>query len=360
MTKGKLPRVTFYNEGHIGDVLITLPFIQLLLQKYPYFDYVHYNKGGGGTIFHGDLTCGYDRALPLVSELDGDLNIPTWMCNKEYADWEAPADYPFTDLFSVQKYYWEKIFKKLEVDIEIPSDLGIDSRYSINAKNRINDHCTNADNTITSRKKVLVYNQKSRSGQTDNQDYKSYLLRMATIFDDVDFYYTNEEDIDKKLIVNNNLYYTPSVHSNPHRNPNSKPRECDIIHNSFLSRYVDVIVGRVSGPFMYASMHNGNVKDENKIIISQHNGNDRKDDLETYFNRSICKSHNIHTKTTKETFATLEEELTQLEGKYAGFHINPALEHLPQNSENGALYIEDEEMLKDMEMQNPRKGSVEY
>ena len=359
MIKRAQPRVTFYNEGHIGDVLITLPFIQLLLQKYPYFDYVHYNKGGGGTVFHGDLTSGYDRALPIVSELDGDLNIPTWMCNKEYADWEAPADYPFTDLFSVQKYYWEKIFKKLEVDIEIPSDLGIDYRYSINARNRINNHCTNEDNTITKRKKVLVYNQKSRSGQTDNQDYKSYLLRMATIFDDVDFYYTNEEDIDKKLIVNNNLYYAHSIHSNvDFAIDNGMPRECDIIHNSFLSRYVDVIVGRVSGPFMYASMHNGNVKDENKIIISQHNGNDRKDDLETYFNRSICKSRNIHTKTTKETFTTLEEELTQLEGKNVGCHINPGLEH-PVTP--GNLHIQDEEMLKEMEMQRmQRKASLEY
>ena len=58
MTKGKLPRVTFYNEGHIGDVLITLPFIQLLLEKYPYFDYVHYNQGGGGTKPYKDRRIG--------------------------------------------------------------------------------------------------------------------------------------------------------------------------------------------------------------------------------------------------------------------------------------------------------------
>ena len=345
MTKGKLPRVTFYNEGHIGDVLITLPFIQLLLEKYPYFDYVHYNQGGGGTIFHGDLTNGYPRALPFVSELDGDLNIPTWMCNKEYAEWEAPADYPFVDLFSVQKYYWEKIFKKLEVDIEIPSDLGIDYCYNVNSKNQINDQL-GGDN----RKKVLIYNQKPRSGQTDNQDYKSYLLRMATIFDDVDFYYTNEEDIDKKLIVNNNLYYTPDVHSTGfglEDHYSYKKRECDIIHNSFLSRYVDIIVGRVSGPFMYASMHTKNIKDENKIIISQHNGNDRKDDLETYFNRSICKSRNIHTKTTKDTFVALEEELTNLKDQPAGFHINPYLEHLPLPGSDYHI-IQDQQMLHDM------------
>ena len=345
MTKRSIPRVTFYNEGHIGDVLITLPFIQLLMDKYPYFDYVHYNQGGGGTVFHGDLTNGYPRALPFVSELDGDLNIPTWMCNKEYADWEAPADYPFVDLFSVQKYYWEKIFEKLEVDIEIPSDLGIDYNYMIESKNTINHQCT-----INNKKKVLIYNQKPRSGQSDNQDYKSYLLRMATIFDDVEFYYTNEEDIDKKLIVNNNLFYTPNVHSSgfgPEDSFSYKKRECDIIHNSFLSRYVDIIVGRVSGPFMYASMHNKNIKDENKIIISQHNGNDRKDDLETYFNRSICKSCNIHTKSTKETFVTLEEKLTNLEDQAAAFHINPYLEELPAPGTDYNV-IEDEQYLKDM------------
>ena len=81
----------------------------------------------------------------------------------------------------------------------------------------------------------------------------------------------------------------------------------------------------------------------------------KKTDLETYFNRSICKSRNIHTKTTKETFTTLEEELTQLEGKDVGFHVNPALENLPTP---GGLHIEDEEVLKKMELD--RKASLEY
>ena len=98
---------------------------------------------------------------------------------------------------------------------------------------------------------------------------------------------------------------------------------------------------------MYASMHNKNIKDENKIIISQHNGNDRKDDLETYFNRSICKSCNIHTKSTKETFVTLEEKLTNLEDQAAAFHINPYLEELPAPGTDYNV-IEDEQYLKDM------------
>ena len=56
-------------------------------------------------------------------------------------------------------------------------------------------------------------------------------------------------------------------------------------------------------------MHNDNVSKDGKVIIGQHNGNDRKDDLEIYFNRSIYKERNILAKTTKETFDALENVL---------------------------------------------------
>ena len=60
---------------------------------------------------------------------------------------------------------------------------------------------------------------------------------------------------------------------------------------------------------MYAAMHNSNILNKDKVIIGQHNGNDRKDDLEIYFNRSVYKARNILAKTTKETFDTLENLL---------------------------------------------------
>ena len=70
-----------------------------------------------------------------------------------------------------------------------------------------------------------------------------------------------------------------------------------------------MIVGRANGPYMYAAMHNDNVLRYDKVIIGQHNGNDRKDDLEIYFNRGIYKARNILAKTTKETFDALENVL---------------------------------------------------
>jgi len=284
-------KVCFHTKGHLGDFIITIPFLNLVIQKYPENEYLQY-RYGSGTIFHDSLIRGVG-GLSFTDEVVGDINIPTWMCNKEYAEWEAPADYIFVDHFSVQEYYWKRIYEKHGFDIDIPSDLGVNYNFLLDtsSKKLIESFASKTG------KKILIFNQKTRSGQADNQDYKSYLVRVANIFSDCYFLYTNEEDIDDKLILDNNLIHTPSIFGE---------HESDITHNAYLSLYCDVIVGRANGPYMYAAMHNDNVLRDNKVIIGQHNGNDRKDDLEIYFNRGIYKARNILAKNTKETFDTLE------------------------------------------------------
>ena len=287
-------KICFYNEGHIGDLLLNLPFIKLLIDKYPENEYYQY-RYGTGTTFHDSLIRGVG-GLSYTEKMDGDINIPTWMCNKEYAEWVAADDYPLVDHFSVQEFYWEKIYKKHGFDIDIPADLGINYNFLLDARSK---KLIEAFST-TKKKKILIFNQQTRSGQSDNQDYRSYLVRVANIFSDCEFLYTNYEEIDKKLILDNNLFHTPDIFGN---------YDCDIIHNAYLSLYCDIIVGRANGPFMYAAMHNSNILNKDKVIIGQHNGNDRKDDLEIYFNRSVYKARNILAKTTKETFDTLENLL---------------------------------------------------
>ena len=287
-------KICFYNEGHIGDLLLNLPFIKLLIDKYPDNEYYQY-RYGTGTIFHDSLIKGVG-GLSYTEKIEGDIKIPTWMCNKEYAEWVAADDYPLVDHFSVQEFYWEKIYKKHGFDIDIPADLGINYNFLLDAQSK---KLIEAFST-TKKKKVLIFNQQTRSGQSDNQDYRSYLVRVANIFSDCEFLYTNAEEIDKKLILDNNLFYTPDIFGK---------HDCDIIHNAYLSLYCDIIVGRSNGPYMYAAMHNNNILNNEKVIIGQHNGNDRKDDLEIYFNRSIYQARNILAKTTKETFDTLENLL---------------------------------------------------
>lgn len=287
-------KICFYTQGHIGDLLLTLPFIDLLIKKYPnneYYQCVH----GSGVRFHEDLITCIDNLNPSEN-ICGDINIPTWMCNPEYSDWVAPSGYCFEDQFTSMKFYWSKIYDKYGFDIEIPNNLGLNCKNNIgNSEKELIELFGKSNN-----KKVLIFNQRVRSNQTDNQDCKSYLVRVSNLFPNYDFLYTNEEDIDNSLILNNNLFYTPDIFGK---------HECDIIHNFCLSLYCEILVGRTGGPFMFSSMHNQNVLDEKKIIISQHEENPHKDDLAIFYNRKIYKATNIHTKSTKQTFEELEKVL---------------------------------------------------
>lgn len=289
-------KICFYTHGHIGDLLLTLPFVDLLIRKYPnneYYQSVH----GSGVRFHNSLIECVDNLIPC-DEICGDINIPTWMCSPEYSDWVAPSDYCFDNQFTVMKFYWSKIYSKHGFDIKIPDNLGLDYKVKIDDKSKeLIDLFGKSEN-----EKIIIFNQKVKSNQTDNDDCKSYLVRLSNLFPNYDFLYTNEEDVDSNLILNNNLYYTPDIFGN---------HECDIIHNFYLSKYCKVLVGKTGGPFMFSSMHNDNVQDSRKVIISQHEDNPHRSDLATIYNRGICKSKNIHTKNTKQTFTELENILCQ-------------------------------------------------
>jgi len=289
-------KICFYTEGHIGDFLLTLPFVDLLIKKYPNNEY-YQCVNGNGVRFHDSLIGCIDGLNPS-EDLCGDINIPTWMCNSEYAGWEVPSDYSLEDQFSVARFFWTRIYDKHGFDVEIPDNLGINFNSAISDKEKSLIDLFGK----TKNKKVIIFNQRVRSNQTDNYEYKSYLVRVSNLFPDYDFLYTNEEEIDEKIILNNNLFYTPNIFGS---------HECDILHNFYLSLYCDIIIGRVGGPFMFSSMHDKNVSDGKKIIISQHEENNHKSDLSIFYNRKIYKAKNIHTKSSKETFDELEKTLCQ-------------------------------------------------
>jgi hypothetical protein len=78
-----------------------------------------------------------------------------------------------------------------------------------------------------------------------------------------------------------------------------------------LSTFCDIIVGKNSGAFVAISMHDINVKDSQKVLISQTQDNVHKKDLEIYFNKKLYNAKNIHTNLTKESFDILEKILCQ-------------------------------------------------
>ena len=284
-------KICFYSEGHLGDLLLQLPLINILIKKYPENEYQYYSYGSN-TFFHDSLISIVDNLIPTPT-IKGDINIPTWPCNSQYEQFkqEVPEGNFFPDYFSMQKYFFPKIMELHGFDIEVPDDLGINFDYKTPLL--IKDDVKLF--TASKEKNVILFNQIPRSGQTDGNSYKEYLVRLSNDYPDYNFFYTNEENIEPK---NNNLYYTPDVFGN---------HSCDILYNAYISQYCKYIAGRVSGPYMFASMHNMNVLDNEKIIISQINSHMG---VETFFNKSIYKAKNIQSASTNATFQILNKEIS--------------------------------------------------
>jgi hypothetical protein len=296
-------KICFYTEAHLGDFLFAAPFIKLLVEKYPGNQYYQYIYGSDGTVFP-DIFMKTVPGLIPTKEMCGDINIPTWLCNKEYSELLIPStetDQTFPgleDTFFVHQRAWKFIFKKHGFDIKIPDDLGINFDYDTILDSESISKIKSVGNN--SRKKILFLNHKGKSGQTDNQDWINIIFDFASNYRGWDFYYTNKEEQEFSA---ENIFYTPDVFGN---------FSSDILHNSYLSIFCDIIVGRFSGAAVASSMHDANVKNVNKILITQTQDNVHKADLEVYFNKKLYKATNIHSHTTKESFDILEKILCQL------------------------------------------------
>lgn len=295
-------KICFYTEAHLGDFLFSAPFIQLLVKKYPENQYYQYIYGSDGTVFP-DIFMKTVTGLIPTKEICGDLNIPTWLCNNEYSELNIPQieneqTFPgLEDVFFIHRRAWNYIFRKHNFDIKVPDDLGINFDYkNILEKNVVKSIQKFGKNP---RKKIFFINIKGKSGQTDNDDWLNKILHLANLYPDIDFCYMNKEQIG---VSRDNIIHTPSIFGD---------HSSDILHNAYLSTFCNIIVGKNSGAYVAISMHNDNVKNPDKILISQTQDNVHKKDLEIYFNKKLYKAKNIHTNLTTQSFDILEKILCQ-------------------------------------------------
>jgi hypothetical protein len=284
-------KICFYSGGHIGDLLLQLPLINILIKSYPKNEYYYYCLGGQNTVFHESLI-GVVHNLSSTPTLNGDINIPTWFCDPSYDQFKEKLlpDNFFSDYFSMQKYFFPNILKTHGLEIEVPENCGIDLDYKIPSQVRQSVE----KYKHTKDKNVILFNQIPRSGQTDANRYAEYLIEISSKYPEYNFFYTNDEGIEKGAT---NLHYTPDIFGK---------HNCDILYNAYLSNYCKYIGGRVSGPYMFASMHNMNVLDDEKIIISQINS---YMGVETFYNKQIYKAKNIQSASTDATFEILNKQI---------------------------------------------------
>jgi hypothetical protein len=292
-------KVCFYTEGHLGDFIIGIPFFKLLIEKYPNNEYYQYIYGSDGTVYPDIFIRTVPNLIP-TENIDGDIVIPTWFCNPIYVPLHLNTEevlktlYPY-DMVSNQKYFWKHVYAKYGFDIEIPDDIGLDFDFGTILDKESILLIENLKTNV--RKKILFVNIKGRSGQTDNEDWLPRINQLASVHTEYDFYYTNTESHE---IVNQNVIHTPTIFGK---------HKSDIIHNSYLSTFCDIIVAKNSGAFQAISMQNKNVMDDKKILLCQTENNVHVPDLECFYNRNLYRASNIHTRTTSETFSRLSQIL---------------------------------------------------
>jgi hypothetical protein len=292
-------KICFYTEGHLGDFILTIPFLNLLIEKYTDNEYYQYIHGSDGTIYPDIFFKTVPNLIP-TEKIEGDLVIPTWFCNPIYIPLHMNTEeviknlYPY-DMVSIQKYFWKHIYSHYNFDITIPNDIGLDFDFSTILNKKSFNLIDKLKNDL--RKKILFVNVKGRSGQTDNEDWIPRIIDLASLHPEWDFYYTNSESYEISLT---NVIHTPTIFGE---------HKSDIIHNSYLSIFCDIIVAKNSGAFQAISMQNKNVMNDKKILICQTQDNIHVSDLECFYNRTLYEATNIHTRTTSETFLKLKKIL---------------------------------------------------
>lgn len=292
-------KICFYTEGHLGDFIITIPFLNLLIEKYPDNEYYQNVYGSQGTVYPDIFFKTVPKLIP-TKETVGDLIIPTWFCDPIYIPLHMSTEevlknlYPY-DMVSNQKHFWRHIYSSYGFDITIPDDIGLNFDFqSILDEKSLNSIGKLKDNPC---KKILFANIRGRSGQTDNEDWLLRISQLASLYPEYDFYYTNSES---HKVSQTNVIPTPAIFGD---------HKSDIIHNSYLSTFCDIIVAKNSGAFQAISMQNKNVMDEKKILVCQTQDNVHVPDLECFYNRTLYKATNVHTRTTPETFTELSKIL---------------------------------------------------
>lgn len=292
-----MKKVCFYQFAHIGDLLLSLPFIEFLINNCSQYDFFHTTETEKSVGHFKENLFKIIPTLKISQERNSNFEIRTWIghIKEDYLNNQNISYDQFNDSFELYKFLWTKIYKQLDCNICINEDLEINFNHELILDKISLKKIKEFFDRNKNKKNVLLFNQTPFSEQTDLTPWVYYIKDIANKFPNINFIYTNSESFD---YLPNNVFWSPNLFG---------IHNCDIIHNSYLSIFCDILVGRVSGPFMYSSMHTKNCIVENKIIIHQHGF--CPNDFVCFFNKKLVKNKNLITRSSNETFLTLETTL---------------------------------------------------
>lgn len=245
----KHENLIFYTHYHIGDVIMAKPFIKEIAKhiEHDYLAYAHlYSpKLTNDLCNHIDI-----RTLPFLSDdtfstvRHNSLFINTWF-GKLQGDESCPSNTEDRSICNYElfvprySYYLkQQINKNLSLDYMVKRY----ARYCTSAPTDCDNVILNVvPHLISSKLKVLIYNQMATSGQSDNLPYDDYIHNLSVKFPHIQIY--TSLPCTHKL---DNVISLRDVFAE--KNPNMST---DIIELGAVSKYCDIICGPGNGPLQY-------------------------------------------------------------------------------------------------------------
>lgn len=247
--------VCFFSNGHNGDIVHSKAFVRdiaIQLKELNIPCMYHHNKDPKLT---QDLPVIKSPVAPpdyyeKIIETENILFLNTWLF-KYVAEKSNDLDISVKTNYHIYSNLCEKINQVFNTNIKLKSMEHylpfID--FDLVEKQNIDEYISKDQN-----KKVLFCNNPplSRQSQYDG-DMSSIIEKLSAKYKDITFVATKKFDTQSE-----NINFTDDI---------INIDECDLNEIGYLSRFCDLIIGRISGPFCFCTTKD-NYDDENKIFYA--------------------------------------------------------------------------------------------
>lgn len=234
--------IIFQNWCGNGDLHLGRQFVKDIINKSPDNNFYYCHRQSKKTfkdIPKLDQNYSYDLLKEKLggyyydittSKIDDDFFINTWIGqnNMYYFNIKQCSLYSYYELF-------KKIYNDLNISIESIEFYLPDIDYNYFYLDYINKYLNNN----IENKKILVCNGPCMSGQYRHIDFNSIFDKLSDEHKDIHFIFTDDSD----RINKDNIFYSSDI---------INTKEGDLNEISYLSTFCDIIIGRASGPYIFA------------------------------------------------------------------------------------------------------------
>lgn len=247
--------ICFFNHFHNGDIFHSKEFVRDILNQTRLRGFYAHNCASN-IILDVDV-----ESVPMIpvdeKSFYGVMNdtyfINTWIGTRFDKDLEYSNECSLRFNYAMYKKIYEDTNKNLGTNLVLKSQIDyfptIDfTKYRIES---INDFIKSVEN----RKKILITNGLCNSGQCkDYEDIKPTVVKLIETFKDILFIVTSNMNYKA-----DNLVYTDDI---------TAPRlGCDLNEIGYISTFCDIIIGRNSGPYCFAT-NKQNILNSNKTFFA--------------------------------------------------------------------------------------------